>query len=161
MIHQVMPLPPPTHTLLVACADSPCGNGTCYIKATGGYECKCQPGFYGVNCNITSNELCENKDVRDCNGNGICTIINDPITDTPAANCTCFPEYDHSSRCLLLIAYNICADVDPCMKGGICHYVFGNNYRCECPTSKREREREREGGREVEGIRERGEGALC
>ena len=146
-----------SHTLLGACLDSPCGdNGTCYNHAAGGYECVCRPGSYGVNCNIPSNQLCTGSDVQNCYGNGICSIINK--AHGPEAHCTCYPEFDDSSRCRWRAVYDVCFSERPCENGGVCNYVFGGDYQCECPFSKckrsvheREREREREKERGGEG----------
>ena len=124
-----------THTHTDACASNPCSeNGTCYNRASGGFECICNPGAYGITCNITSNFLCTQPGVENCFGHGECVIIYQ--NGGPFPQCRCYTDYDPSSKCKFRDRRDICKFDMPCQHGGICSYVNGGFYSCECPLSK-------------------------
>ena len=125
-----------THIHVIdACSSNSCsGNGTCYNLASGGYECICYPGAYGPNCNISSNAPCFDPGIENCYGNGVCEMIYKD--GSPFPNCTCFPEYQSSTKCEFLAAYNVCEYERPCQNGGICSHISAYNYKCECPPGK-------------------------
>merc|ERR1719445_1422478 len=49
-------------------AGNPCSHGSC-INTNGGYDCQCEPGWTGKNCQENSN-LCEQK--NPCINGGTC-----------------------------------------------------------------------------------------
>ncbi|XP_070536985.1 mucin-like protein [Ptychodera flava] len=96
------------------CESNPCVNGTCEDRVNA-YECICEPGFTGVNCEIDIDECASNPCV-----NGDCeNLIDEYICDCDAGwtgtNCDDNIDECASNPCL----YGTCVD-------GI------NRYTCEC-----------------------------
>lgn len=51
------------------CKSNPCfNNGLCYNRQSS-YECQCPSGYYGTNCQVSSNTYSNLLDVRSCSPN--------------------------------------------------------------------------------------------
>ena len=55
---------------------------------------------------------------------------------SPFPNCTCFDDYEPTTKCQFRGAYDPCDHETPCQNGGACSYVSHNSYKCECPPGK-------------------------
>ncbi|XP_072171895.1 uncharacterized protein [Diadema setosum] len=100
-----------------ACLNTPCrNNGTC-IETIDGYDCQCEVGFVGKNCNSNVNE-CKSQPCQ--NGATCIDAVNRYI-------CVCVRGYEdtHCETEILECASN------PCQHGGICNEAI-NMYTCSC-----------------------------
>ena len=99
-----------------ACQCPAQNNATC-LNEINRYECVCEPGFTGVNCEIEINE-CE---VMPCLNGATCIDL------IAAFSCACVPGFTDS-----VCSTNIdeCEPV-PCLNGGQCRDGI-NSYTCNC-----------------------------
>ena len=68
----------------IDCSDSPCDHGTC-TETNDGYECTCENGYQGHNCDT---------DINDCAGNPCGDFSHGYCTDTVGGfECTCLEGY--------------------------------------------------------------------
>ncbi|EGT59406.1 CBN-CRB-1 protein [Caenorhabditis brenneri] len=110
-------------TFTTSCKDSPCQNfGQCMQKTDTAFECNCMDGYSG--------ELCEQRDVNECNhydcyrGHCVMTVSG------PACQC----ELGYTGRfCEKLL--NHCSS-NTCSTRGTCHPVW-NNTICNCDNNWR------------------------
>ncbi|XP_054724832.1 protein eyes shut homolog [Uloborus diversus] len=101
-----------------ACAMQPCVHGICMENISGGYQCFCQNGYTGLNCQ-TNFDDCRSEP---CVNGGSCIDGIDGFT------CVCGQGYTGVS-CETDI--NECSS-DPCSNNGICEDLV-NDYVCHCP----------------------------
>ncbi|XP_065321637.1 protein crumbs-like isoform X2 [Gordionus sp. m RMFG-2023] len=117
------------------CLSQPCLNGLCHqrfintslneldgstvykMTPIAGYDCKCNPGFNGTNCDINIDDCVSNPCLH-----GACI---DRINDF---QCACDSGYEGK---LCDIEINECFNLKPCLNGGTCKDLV-NNYTCKC-----------------------------
>eukprot|EP00117_Sycon_ciliatum_P024189 scpid58771/ scgid20358/ Slit homolog 3 protein; Multiple epidermal growth factor-like domains protein 5 len=101
------------------------GKGQCVLKpsTTPSYECSCQAGYYGDEC---QNDMClEDGSDSTCQNGGTCFRIS----AAPFYRCKCAENYV-GERCER--AKDHCSPHNPCAHGGRCRSLKAD-FLCECP----------------------------
>ena len=112
----------------------------------------CDPGWWGVSCNYSTNSSVPKNRCTDpnlCNGNGQC--VWDQKISTHFSGCVCDPGWDLFGHCKRPKGLTYCDEHDGttnafCSNFGVCSYVFGNNtetgeyesidYYCTCDAGE-------------------------
>ena len=118
---------------------NPCNGSTCYNLASGGHQCFCMDGKWGVGCKYTVCEemeedrclfpvnRCARKGVL-CNGRGTC-IWDDDSDSTYRSRCLCEPGWDSSNNCSKANGVRMqCKNNGACMDNGECVYILPEDY---------------------------------
>nr|XP_039265795.1 uncharacterized protein LOC120341371 [Styela clava] len=148
-----------TFKVITPCASEPCQNGgTCNHLSSTEYQCECQPGYTGTNCQTDINECesnpCQNEgtcvdllasyrcDCRTGISGDRCQNIDDKCLFEPCQNgATCVSTND-TYQCNCVAGYegfdceterNECVSA-PCLNSGTCSDLL-NDYNCTCLTS--------------------------
>ncbi|XP_078376434.1 uncharacterized protein LOC144659796 isoform X3 [Oculina patagonica] len=108
---------PPTTSDIDECANNPCQNGASCIDSQGDYQCICQNGFEGKNCD---------KDIDEC-ANNPCQNGASCINSQGDYQCACQNGFEGK---------NCDEDIDecannPCQNGASC-INFQGDYYCAC-----------------------------
>ena len=109
------------HTL---CQPNPCQNDGHCTLVQGLYECSCEPGFKGVNCELE--DLC--PEVQ-CHPQNTITCIT---TAEEGAVCVCKEEWGGQ---ICEDDIDECLDTNPCLYGGTCVNSAGG-FTCDCPPDR-------------------------
>ena len=107
------------------CSRNPCRNGgRCQELSGDNFTCSCPPPLSGRLCEVDTINDCETV-LSPCGNNGTCVdVINDYY-------CIC-PDGFTDIGCTVVIG--ICSH-NPCMNGGRCQEVSGDNFTCLCPSA--------------------------
>jgi hypothetical protein len=88
---------------LKECSSNPCRNGGICKDLVGSYECKCFPGFTGINCEVNINE-CES---------GVCPADTECVDGIGTYQCVCKSGYPGivSFLPIILVVYGVGAEM--------------------------------------------------
>lgn len=100
------------------CKNNPCTNAVSCQNLIGDYQCKCQKGWSGKNCDHNINDC-----IGQCQHGATCI---DLVSDY---HCACMPGYT-GRDCATDIDE---CDSNPCRNGGECVDLV-DGYRCICPV---------------------------
>ena len=90
------------------------------------YECDCQPGYFGENCERF--DACFSSP---CVNGGLCRNVTDARADNNF-RCEC-PQGYYGKRCEL---YDACVEL-PCLNEGECRNVSSAAFACDCQQGER------------------------
>ncbi len=104
--------------LVTQCSSFPCQNGgTCSPNNNTSYNCSCQSGYFGSNCQI--NPCLSNP----CQNGGTCTSLSNSTY-----SCSC-PANFYGNTC----QSNPCSS-SPCLNSATCVSLSSTNYSCSCSS---------------------------